>query len=108
MKRRMSSVIVVMAGSLALFPALAHGAAASRTVAFHGTYKATLNRVSGVGTRKGNGQGSQLGKSVLRSLDGKKGLYGGAGMGAVEGEGTLTAKDGSVLNYEYVTEFHID
>lgn len=108
MKRRMSSVIVVMAATLALFPALAHGTAATRTVAFHGTYKVTLYLLAGGGTRQGPGQASQLGRSRLHSRDLQAGHYGGAGVGAVEGGGTLTANGGRVLRYAYVTEFHVD
>src|SRR5947209_11197282 len=99
MKRRVSSVIAVMAASLALFPALAHGAAATRSVAFHGTYKATLHAIPDAATRRGTGQASQLGKSRLDSLDKPGGQYGGAGAGAAWGEGTLTATGGSVLRY---------
>lgn len=108
MKRRMGSAIAVMVGSLALFPALTHGAAATRSVAFHGTYKGTLTTGNGGGIRRSTGQASQLGKSKLYARDLQSGHYGGAGVGAVEGEGTLTAKGGSVLRYAYVTEFHID
>src|SRR5947209_3171782 len=108
MKRRMSSVVAVVAASLAPFPALAHGAAVPRNVAFHGTYKVTLNLLPGGGTRQGPGQASQLGKSALHSHDLQGGHYGGAGVGAAEGEGTLKIQGGSVLRYAYVTEFHIN
>ena len=74
MKRRMGSVIAVMAGYLALFPALTHGAAVTRTVTFHATYKGTLTTGSGGGIRKGTGQASQLGKERKLQAPGKAGV----------------------------------